>query len=210
MQKATRALLIGFGVFLFPYYAQAISFTFDCIEGSPVDSAIAGQLWIDIEEISDTEVSIRFRNEGPVDSAITRIYFYDVTPDDTPISSPGINNPTAGVVDFSSDFNGPGHLPGGNGLGTVFFAAGVQNPHNGIGPGEWMTINFVGDYASLLNALEPGGDLSIGIHVQSIGINGESGSFVASVPEPTTLLLLGSGLACLGIFGRRKARRRNR
>ncbi len=46
-------------------------------------------------------------------------------------------------------------------------------------------------------------------HIQGIGPSGNDSGWIAPVPEPSTFLLLGIGLVSLGLFGRRKLRKRS-
>lgn len=191
------------------------------------DALAAPQLFVDVFNGENT-VKFRFRNEGPVDSVITAIYFADGTLFamgdiiDADTADPLGFDPTMGHpdVDFEEPSR-PGNLPGGAAVGfveTSFYASiDAENPAPqwGIndGVGEWVQINFdllpdsdltVDDVLDALYSKE----LQIGLHVQGLGAGGDySESFINEpVPEPATLMLMGLGL---GMLRRRSRNRRS-
>jgi hypothetical protein len=146
--------------------------------------------------------------------SITQIYWAD----GTLLGIARITDSGGGVA-FSPD-NGNLNLPGGNTLNPEFkttqmFGADADSPvqHNGVNPGEWVTIRFnlkdSKKFADTLDALNgplgDGNDLRIGIHVQGFA-NGGSESFINRVPDGgATAAMLGLGLLGLGLMVRRRA-----
>ena len=144
-------------------------------------------------------VDFELHNESVVDSSIARIYFDDslLVANGTIIAGTGTLFGIPAV---------PAKLPAANLLGPSFetdfgFDADAPGPHNGINPGQQVTINFglTGGttFADIANALN-NGSLRIGVHVISLP-DGSSESAV-NIPEPSTLLFLGLG----GLMLRRK------
>ena len=183
------------------------------------NTPVASQLLVNVTAEDTNQVLFSFFNQGPVDSSITDVYFDDgsllgisslIDSDDGVGGDPG--------VDFSVDAS-PGDLPGGNPIGfdvTAGFLADSDSPppKKGINPGEWLGILFdLQSGASFDDVISQLGDgrLRIGLHVQSIGTNDGSESFVnnmTAVPIPGAVWLLGTGL--IGTVGlTRKLKKHN-
>lgn len=167
------------------------------------------------DSLLDTSVDFYFHNDGPIASAISEIYFDD----GTLLGAPTITDSIRGFTDFNNGAS-PGNLPGGNNLSPPFvatdtFSVDAQgNPSLGINPGDTLllTIGLLPgqDYADTIAALNGGllgqDTLRIGLHVRSIGTEGESDSFFVwtnPVPEPTEFVLAAMGLVGLSVGYRR-------
>lgn len=141
---------------------------------------------------------------------ITNIYFEDSL---DLLSSPSIITYTAVAPDNAVSYSvaaGGGNLPGGQNVGfdsDYLFKTNPPPSKNGLDPGESLTVAFqsLESYADLLGAINHG-DVRIGIHVQEIGTQGASASFVnvQAVPEPGGALLLGAVGVILLVRHRRK------
>ena len=124
------------------------------------------------------------------------------------ISNTGI---AGSFVEFTVD-GSPGNLPGGNQPAVAFMvdvsvSADPPPPRNGIGrhPSDNLSpqsglfgMTHTGSFADLLS------DLRVGVHVIGYTTDGSESFVSAPIPEPSTLLLLASGLAGLGFFRRRR------
>lgn len=168
------------------------------------------QLQVEYTDLGSGQVKFRFTNDLSVAAAsITDVYF-----------------DAAGVLDSISSINSsfgvsfgngasPPNLPGGNGLADPFSAnlSADSNPpsvaENGVNmAAEWLEIVVnlstgvsAGDMVTALGD----GSVRIGMHVQSIGADGESDAFVntliGTIPAPGAFAL---GLIGLGFLGGRR------
>ncbi len=216
-------LLVLVGILALPVAARAGTITYrfgNITANNPTDAAIGeAQLFMDVVSVSNPkQVLFVFRNVGPLQSSITRVYFEDgallgiAAIDD---SDPGVSF-SAGVK--------PNNLPGGQELDPPFrataeFSSGANPPrfHEGVNPGESLGVLFdledgfgYNDVIAAINrgfsAPSPGElppTLRVGVHVQGFE-SGGSESFVV-IPEPATLALLGAGAAvAAGLAARRR------
>jgi hypothetical protein len=110
----------------------------------------------------------------------------------------------------------PGNLPGGNAINPSFSADwGLQRTNQGgVGNG----INAVGEYLEFKTTPANGdaylqvaqnvwgGQLRFGLHVQAVGVDGRSDTYVTQamglpatpIPEPRTYALFAVGMALMG------------
>ena len=190
-----------------PVLAAPVPITFTRINGNaPVD--VASQFLAVADDGAGDTVTFTFTNTAVTPSNIANIYF-----DDNNLLS--FNSFLTQTGTTFSQGGSPGNLPGGNSISPVFTANTALNvsadpgpPANGINAaGDVLTVsyNLLGGatFADVESALASG-DLRLGLHVRSIGEEGDSDSFVSVViPLPTTAGLAGLGLAGVALRRRR-------
>jgi hypothetical protein len=207
-EQVMKKLFIIAGVIGLFATANAATFGFSRITSNSSDD-VAGQLWVDVTDPGANQVMFTLRNEGPIASVIANIYWDDASPGN--LGGFVSFSPSAGVS-FREGGN-PSDLPSGNAVGFVATArdrARSPAPINGIGPDESLGVLF-----SLLNGVTfegllddmNQGQLRVGLHVISIGLGGQSDSYVNDgpprVPDASlTAMLL--GMAMLGLEGLRR------
>lgn len=184
-----------------PVQAAVIGFT-AITNNSGISGTLESLFTVDVTDLGGGNVGFDFANNAAT-GVITQVYW-----DDSGTLTGFANDPVA--TGFTSGANPP-DLPSGNTVGFVpNFSAGadVPPPQNGILPGASLSFDFdmASNFAAILTALQSGG-LRIGIHVQSIGANEDSDSFVSAVPLPASLPLI---LSALAFFGFMRTRRRSR
>ena len=227
LRKTATVPLIAAAFLWLATSAHAVQFGFDNITNNNATNATTGeaQLFADVTATGNASQALfTFSNTGPLASSITDVYFDD----QSPLILLSIASITGGSGVAFSQGASPGDLPGGNSASpdfhtTLGFSADSNPPvqPNGVNPGETLGILFNlqagGIFQNVLDELQSG-TLRVGIHVQGFA-NGGSESFVNTpgngggvnpVPEPSTMLLLGSGLVALGWWGKKRLPTTNR
>ncbi len=195
--------------------ASAVMLGFDCITNTSMANCAIGesQLSVDVTAQGSDQVLFTFANTGSDNNSVAEIYFDDGTP---AMTLGGINSliQDPGVA-FTEGTSGSPTLPGGNGMpinfnttDALFADADNPAPQNGINNGETLGILFDllmgANFDDVIDALS-NGDLRVGIHVISIGLDDNSESFINTpVPVPAAVWMLGAGFLGLMSFGRRK------
>jgi len=219
MINTARLMLLSAAIFM-SSLAHATTLDFFCItDNNAADCAIGeDQLSVDVVDIGGDQVLFNIINNGPVDEAIVRQFYFDSDATLSNIATlvdadDGIGGDAG--VDFSIDASPP-DLPGGNSISPRFDAtagflgdADTPQPNmKGIGAGETLGIIFdlqAGmSYADVITDLATG-DLRIGLHVQAFASGGGESFVNNPVPVPASLWLFGSDLlGLIGIARRRK------
>lgn len=181
---------------------QSVSFQYTLSQGPN-----ANTFYFTIANTSNNSQSSWVSGTQPT---ITNIYFEDSL---DLLSSPSIITSTTVGPDNAVSYSvasGGGNLPAGQNVGfdsDYLFQTSPPPAKNGLDTGESLTVAFqsLESYADLLGAINHG-DVRIGIHVQEIGTQGASASFVnvQAVPEPGGALLLGAVGVILLVRHRRK------
>jgi len=139
---------------------------------------------------------VTITNSSTNDSIVTGVWFSNFD------ESPSIDS-YAGTVDFIQMNNM--NLPGGNtiswdGNSDYVFGAVSPSPKNGINPGESITFKFFNTSESSAKSILENSQ-GIALHVQNI--DGNSGSYVTTVPEPSSIVMLGMVGICMLLRKRR-------
>jgi hypothetical protein len=173
--------------------AKAATFLLHLYEGLGGDGVT---ITATLADSDNNGVDVILRNESTISSVVTSFAFEDthsilmqpVTSLDW--ADANVNIPAASTIDFTIDFA---------------FKALPPPTRNGINEGEELVINLMDANLNEIIYAFNSGTIRIATHVQSIGDDAISSSYVTRkiTPEPSTPMLLSLAGACL-ILLRRK------
>lgn len=214
-----KILSVAFIIMLFSFKtvsAASVTYGFELIPQDPLNNIedISSQLSITIWEydqantefglsLTSSQILFTAQNNVGIASSISEIYF-----DDGLLGPSQVFNSLGGSTSFTGGGANPGDLPGGGPVGftaTQSFSADAQgNPSLGVDTAQDIVGIFFGlgafaDYNAVVDAVNTG-DLRFGYHIRSIGVAGESDSYVSVVPVPAAVWMFGSALGLLGWF----------
>lgn len=210
------SFLVVLALLLVPMMAQAtmINVGFQRITNNNIEN-IGSQLGLVIYDPEQSPVTIgggqvlfAFTNNVGISSNVSEVYIDD----GTIVGLFEVKNSIGGFTNFVGSAVTPGNLPGGNTVSPPFVADGLFSadvvsgpPANGINEAAdilGIVYNVDSGISGIQDALADG-SLRIGLHVRSIGTAGGSDSYIntpSAVSEPGTLMLLGPGLICIGLY----------
>ncbi len=212
MRRRTRLIAIGIlgaGAVLFGAApAQALLLgSFSCITNNDAGDCAIGttQLLGTIAPVNSILVILTITMNG-LDAAVVEQVFIE----SSVVSGISFTGSLAnGTVAFTAD-GSPGNLPGGNTVNFVTAASASADsppPFNGIGfhPQDQFPFQS-GTFLLTLTGddLDPVNDLRVGVHVIGYTSGGSESFVTRPIPEPGTLLLIGTGLVGLGAGARRR------
>jgi hypothetical protein len=191
--------------------ADSITLEFQRVSNNASEN-VADQFSVVISDHGDGSVLFVVSNDGPVASSITDVYWGPKTSLLTLLDSTvtiDASTTTSGVL-FANGAR-PANAPGGSWIAGASADSEKPTSPNGIGIGEaggFLIARLTGVSWADIKTGAMDGDLRMALKVASIGANGNSDTFesVVPVPEPTTLGLLGLGLATIAARRRRAAR----
>lgn len=203
--------------------ADSVNVSFDRFTSNASEN-VEAQFNVEVKTVSGSSmlgglsfVDFIFTNTAVISSSISEVYF-----DNGVVSSLFTSGAIESQVGTSFVFGSanPGELPSGNTLTPAFettlaFLADAQgNPSLGVDtPTDALTLRFalvsLKSFSDVASALDDG-SLRIGLHVRSIGANGQSDSFVNGGPPPIVPLPGPGAMGAAGlltVFGARRRRR---
>ncbi len=176
---------------------------FENVGGAITDSAVNTYIK---GESNDAGVSLTFGNIGLTNQAGNDLALFFITANNT--VSVGINGVDSGPLDSSQLFVNDDPLVDPGPGGEKYLVENILLPDGTLGTAD-LSVIFIDldDFGVSLNQVITGVDIGLGNGISlmsyAIGLN-PSLPPVTAVPLPAPLLLLLSGLASLGLFGRRK------
>lgn len=159
-------------------------------------------IYVEVTE-DDGQARFEFHNESIMDSTVKSIYFEDGVLD-------GIAGFEFGSDTLFEETKKPGNLPAGSNLSSKFVTAYSADaippaPFTGIGPGQELTIIMdLDEGAGLEDLIGQINDNSLRIGIHVIALPDGSSFSAVSVPEPSTIVILGVGSLFL-IIRKKKA-----